>query len=166
MEMNKLINKVDGKKVFRILDMVAIVALLIAIADTVLNYSRLPESVPMHLDMAGNLGNYSSDKSSIFIFIGFGAISYIATLIVAKFPQYMNYTIKITDENKEIQYALATKFIKVVGFEVAIGLAYFQFSLVRAVISGNDTVGPMCTLFVFVLLGTVLSHVLKSRALR
>ncbi|MEG0295184.1 MAG: DUF1648 domain-containing protein [Clostridium sp.] len=166
MEMKKSMVKMDGTKVFKVLNIASAIALLVALADTIMNYSKLPENVPMHLSLNGQLGNYASDKALIFTFIVLGIIAFIGMSIYSKFPSKMNYSVKITDENRERQYKLASKFMKVMSFEVAFGLSYFQFALNRVVIAGGDTVGPICTLFILILVGSSIYHLVRSTSLK
>lgn len=138
MEIEKSTLNLAKPKLFKILTSISIIALSSAVTHTILSYDKLPERVPMHLSFSGQFGNYQDDKAVIFLFIIIGIIVFLVTSLLSKIPSRLNYAVKITDENRERQYALASKFFKIISFEVALGLSYFQITLNKVLIAGIE----------------------------
>lgn len=166
MEIKKSTLNLSKPKLFKTLTVVSIFALFTALAHTIINYDKLPESVPIHLDFSGQLGNFQDDKAMIFLFVIIGIIIFIVTSILSLFPSRLNYTVKITDENRERQYSLASKFLKIIAFEIAISISYFQIALNKVLIAGGDSVGSSILIFMLIFIATILVHTFKSKSLK
>ena len=78
---------------------------------TVLNYSNAPVTIPTHFDFTGKPDGLG-DKSSIFILPGICSVLFIGMTILNRFPHVFNYPTKITNQNAERQYTIATKLIR------------------------------------------------------
>lgn len=97
---------------------------------TIFIYFILPDYIPNYLDDVGNIKDYISKKILFFISImggGFG----LAALKLSKYPEMYNYLITLTDKNREIQYAIATRLVKVLGIELLLIFAYVEYSMIQ-----------------------------------
>lgn len=84
-----------------------------------INYAKIPETIPTHFDAAGKPDDFGSKLSFIIIPI-IGTALFIGLTILNRFPHIFNYPIKITEENKEKQFRLATRMIRVLKLSLAI----------------------------------------------
>ena len=94
--------------------------LLIAIcAYAWLVYNSLPETIPTHFNIHGQVDGYGS-KWSVFIFPALALVLYIALSILNRFPHVFNYPVAITSENALRQYTLATRLLRIIKTSVMI----------------------------------------------
>jgi uncharacterized membrane protein len=94
----------------------------IAVFCSIYFYAMLPEEIPTHFDIEGNVNRYGN-KSSILLLCGITAIMGLGLLILSNFPQTFNYHIPITESNKESQYKLASLMIRQLNAFVSFSLA-------------------------------------------
>lgn len=78
---------------------------------TALNYSNFPNSIPTHFDFAGTPDGFG-EKSTIFVLAVLSSVLFIGMTILNRFPHIFNYPTKITSENAERQYTIATRLIR------------------------------------------------------
>ena len=81
---------------------ILIVTYIIHIA---LIYKTLPESLPTHFNFAGNPDGFG-DRISVIFEPLISALVVIIVEIISHFPQLWNYPVKVTDENRDILYAI------------------------------------------------------------
>lgn len=86
---------------------------------TLLHYKNLPETIPVHFNVAGQADGFG-DKTSIFFLPVLGTVLFIGMSILNLYPQIFNYPVKITEENAMKQYAMATRLIRVLKLSVII----------------------------------------------
>ena len=84
---------------------------------TLFNYTSLPESIPMHFNLAGKVDRYG-DKSEILILPFVGTVIFIGITILNKFPHIFNYLVEITIDNALAQYQSATQMLRILKFVV------------------------------------------------
>ena len=84
---------------------------------TLYNYTSLPESIPMHFNLAGKVDRYG-DKSEILILPFVGTVLFFGMTILNKFPHIFNYLVEITTENALAQYQSATQMLRILKFVV------------------------------------------------
>lgn len=83
-------------------------------------YSSLPESIPSHLDVKGNIDGYSN-KTSDWTLPKVATILYALLTLCSFFPRYFNYGIvEITLDNAEKQYTSAVRLIRYLKISVVI----------------------------------------------
>ncbi len=84
-----------------------------------LNYSKMPDTIPTHYDAAGNPDDFGSKLSFLFIPI-MGSVLFVGLTILNGFPHIFNYPFKISEANKEKQYRLATRMIRMLKLSIVI----------------------------------------------
>lgn len=83
-------------------------------------YSSLPESIPSHMDIKGNVNSYSN-KASVWALPKTATILYALLTLCSFFPKYFNYgLVEITLENAEKQYTWAVRLIRYLKISVVI----------------------------------------------
>ena len=78
---------------------------------TVINYSNLPETIPIHYNGQGKVDRFGG-RATIFSLPIIATILFIGMTILNKFPQVFNYPTKITEDNAFNQYTNATRLIR------------------------------------------------------
>ena len=101
---------------------------------TILNYSNIPGTIPTHFDLTGKPDGFG-DKSSIFILPVISSVLYIGMTILNRFPHIFNYPTKITNQNAERQYTIATKLIRYLKLVVV--FAFSSIGLMTSLTANN-----------------------------
>lgn len=128
------------KPLDRVIEILGFVALMVLIALPLYYYNQLPDSIPTHYNAAGNADAYGS-KASIWTFPIIGLVLFGFLFWLSKVPHYFNYAQKITDENAERQYTLATSILRYLNFFTTAILAYITFATIRSAQGIQDGLG-------------------------
>ncbi len=107
--------KLELTKTDRALEIFGWVSIFAIWALPVASYTTLPETIPIHYNIAGQADNFG-EKSNLFILPVVATILFIALTILNKFPHLFNYPAGITQHNALKQYAIATRFIRYLKF--------------------------------------------------
>jgi len=136
----------------RYIEIATFACLGLALVYTILNYSALPEQVPMHFNISGEVDNYG-DKSFVWfpLVIGFGLC--FGLMQLNKHPHLFNYPNKITADNAEKQYSSAIKMMSIINFMVALLLAILSYNIVSLGINGTDKTAKWSEYLMYIILG-------------
>jgi len=99
----------------------------------------LPERVPTHFNIKGLADGWGSPSFVL-------SVPIVASLLVAgltwlnRYPHIFNYPVKITTENASRQYALATRFIRIMN--LALALLFFGITLLMVLTAAAIISGP------------------------
>jgi uncharacterized membrane protein len=111
----------------QLLETISVVLLVLIWALVLYSYPRLPGIIPIHYDAAGEVNGYGS-KNTILIFPFLALAVYILLTRLNKYPHVFNYMNKITEENAERQYTMATRMIRYLKLIVLLTLAFITVS--------------------------------------
>lgn len=115
----KPIIKIELSRTEKLLISISNIILLGICFIAIYSYFKLPDSIPIHFNLQGEVDGYGN-KSSIF-FIPIITILLILMLRwVAKNPHLFNYPVKITKENYKAQYQNAVLMMHVLRFVISI----------------------------------------------
>lgn len=146
----------------KIIESIGIVALLMLFLIPLMYYGELPNSIPSHFDIHGEVDAYSN-KSILWLLPMIGLITYIGLAFLNRYPHIFNYPKKITIENAAYQYKMATRFIRSLN-TLIIGLfTYLSYSTIQLAL-GNQSSLRMCIsiLFVILILSLILVYSFQS----
>lgn len=93
---------------------------------TLLIFSKFPDIIPIHYNFEGQPDNYGN-KATIFLFPILSTLLFVGMTILNKFPHIFNYPIKITHQNAERQYTIATRLIRYLKFIIVVSFAIIAF---------------------------------------
>lgn len=144
-----------NKKFDKILDSVVTIFILTLFLGTIFVWVTLPDDIPNHLDAAGNIKDYVS-KNFLFLLSILGSGLGVASLKLSKHPEMYNYIVRLTPKNREIQYAIATRMIKLLAIEGLLIFGYLEYCMIYAKINSGVYIILM-SLFV-----TLIYYVSKS----
>jgi uncharacterized membrane protein len=160
MERPKIIPRPD--EVDRLLEAVGIAGLLFLIGVPIYYYGALPETIPHHYDATGKPDAYG-EKGIIWTLPLLGLALFVFLTALKKSPHMFNYTVKITRENAERQYALANKMLRAITAIITCGFAYIAYGTVRAALGMQDGLSRVFTpVFLILIMGTVVFFTMKS----
>ena len=134
------------------LDVFSFGILLLALLYIILNYSQLPEQVPMHFNHSGKVTRYG-DKSSIWFLNLIGFATVYGLFYLNKFPHIFNYAQKITTQNAQKLYVEATRLIRFLNVCIAFLFAIISFEIVQVSLHKTDSISNFSN---YLLMGIVI----------
>lgn len=136
--------------------------MIILIAIPIFYYNQLPERIPTHFNTAGEPDGYGG-KTSLFLLPAIGFLMYILLTVLAAFPHIYNFPVKITTENAEVQYRLATRLLRVLKTVILILFSFISWMTVRAAAGSVLGLGKMFLPVFFILIfGVVIIYLVQS----
>ena len=75
-------------------------------------FLKLPATIPIHYNGSGNVNAYG-DKKTVLILPIIATVTFFGLKQLNKFPHLFNYMTKITEDNAEKQYRIATRILRV-----------------------------------------------------
>jgi uncharacterized membrane protein len=125
----------------KVIEIVAGSSLLVVWGLIIVNYSDLPDIIPIHFNGSGEADRFEG-KSNIWNLPIVASVLFIILSIVNRYPHIFNYPTKITKENAQRQYTYATRLIRSVKliFVVVFGLVEFKtIQVAQGVANGLGT---------------------------
>ena len=106
--------QVPLKKIDYIIELIAMILLLSSWIYSIQTYHSLPDIIPTHFDIHGQVDDNGS-KGTLFIMPIIFSVVYLLLTILNTKPQSFNFPVKITEENAAIQYQFATRLLRVMN---------------------------------------------------
>ena len=103
---------VQLKKADYLIELLAILFLVGIWIFSVQYYWTLPEIIPTHFNIHGEVDAHGS-KGTLFIMPIVYSIIFVLLSIISRKPEIYNYPVKITADNAAVQYALATRMLRI-----------------------------------------------------
>ncbi len=103
---------------------------------TFVSWSNLPEIIPMHFDSKGQPDGYGG-RITIFFSPLLTLTLFILLTILNRRPDIFNYPIRISPENAEYHYRLATKMLRLLKLSLVIMFGAITWSVVHSAQTGN-----------------------------
>ncbi|HMJ46959.1 MAG TPA: DUF1648 domain-containing protein [Ferruginibacter sp.] len=116
-------------KTDQLLDRIAWAGLIFLWIYTFINYSRLPNTIPIHYNWNGEIDGYGS-KATLLILPVIITIIIIGLTILNRYPHLFNYPQSITKENAAKEYSLATRFIRYIKLIVVYLFIFIEVEIV------------------------------------
>ncbi len=107
---------------------------------TLINYSSLPETIPIHFNGAGEADGFGG-KATILTLPIVATILFISMSILNKYPQIFNYPTTITDENALAQYTGATRLIRSIKLIIVLIFAVISYKTIQTATNKADGLG-------------------------
>lgn len=146
-----------------IVEGIGIVALLGLVALPFLYYDDLPDTIPHHYDIDGNVDRYGG-KGMIWFLPVLGLVMYIGMAVLNRFPHIFNYPGKITNENTLRQYTLATRLVRGINTIVVSFFLYISYQIIQSSLEAGRGFGSWpAILFVLLILGLTVVYFIKAR---
>lgn len=101
------------------LETICISLILVLWGLTLFAYFTLPDTIPTHYNASGEVDNYGSKTTLIFLPV-LCTILFCGLTILNKHPNILNYVTPITEENAERQYKYATRMLRFIKLLIAI----------------------------------------------
>ena len=104
--------KIELTKSDKILEIIALLLLVCLWIYVIYNYNSLPDIINTHFNAQGKPDG-SGEKQYIFGLPGFATFCYIVLTISNRYPNILNYTVEITEENALEVYTKGTKIARI-----------------------------------------------------
>lgn len=122
-ENSRPVLEIKKQKIDVILDFLTISVLAFCWVYVALNFTKLPDQIPLHYNFKGEVDNYGS-KMTVWILPLIITIVLLLFRILSKYPHKFNYLVTITNDNAEKQYRLATRMMSILGFNISCLFSY------------------------------------------
>lgn len=137
-------------------------ALIVLWVVTLFYYSNLPDTIPMHFNLAGKVDSYG-DKYEIFSLPVVGTILFVGITILNKFPHIFNYLVEITKENALSQYQSATRMLRILKLVVILIFITITLLTINVSILNGNEINPWIILgFIGILFIITVFYIVKS----
>ncbi|WP_026809549.1 DUF1648 domain-containing protein [Arenibacter latericius] len=118
---------------------------------TLVNYSSLPETIPIHFNGAGKADGFGNKENILSLPI-VSTILFIGMTVLNKYPHVFNYPSTITKENALPHYSNATRMIRFLKLIIVIVFGLIVFKIIENVKGNADGLG---TWFLPLILGLI-----------
>jgi uncharacterized membrane protein len=92
--------KIKKNKYNRFADILCLILLVGVIVYLIIAWNRIPDKIPGHYNLAGEIDRFGSKKELLVTPI-VGWILYIGMTLIESFPQIWNTGVTVTEENRE-----------------------------------------------------------------
>jgi uncharacterized membrane protein len=145
-----------------IAEVTAVISLIILIVLPIVNYSTLPERIPDHYNSSGIPDSYGS-KIILLILPATGVFIYLLMTVLVRFPHIFNYPVRITAENAEVQYRLATRLMRYLKTVIIIMFTFISSQTIRLTEGKTGGLGKLfLPLFLLATFGIVIIYFVQS----
>jgi len=103
--------KVPYEQIDIVIELVNITLLILVWVYTFLNYTELPDTIPIHFNGSGEVDDYGN-KVTIWILPAIATFTAVLLFVINKFPHIHNYMVNITEENALKNYRISTRLIR------------------------------------------------------
>ena len=93
------------------LELISKVFLVVMWGLTVYTFLKLPAIIPIHFNASGQVDNHGN-KQTLLILPILATIIYFGLTQLNKYPHIFNYMTRITEDNAEKQYTIATRILR------------------------------------------------------
>lgn len=140
----------------RALETAGWITLLSLWAIALYHYSSLPDSIPTHYNIAGRPDRYGK-KTSLLLLPLIGTVLFAIITLLNKYPHIFNYPGKITETNASLQYASATRLLRVLKLGILVTFTLIAWKTIATATGQANGIGwwPLVTLICFIVLPTV-----------
>ncbi len=133
----------------RIVDQLAVALLVLLFVYTATNFANLPETVPTHFNIKGEIDGWGSRWFVWFLPL-VAVFTFVLLMFANRFPQAMNYPVKITPDNAQRQFILARVFIRTLNMAMVVMFCLLQYVLIQMALT--QTIMNMGVLILLLLL--------------
>lgn len=122
--------EVQGMKLEKLFNMLAVLALLGNIIYIIISFATLPEQIPVHFNLKGEADNWGN-KAVILIMPIIALLPFTIVFALSRSPETYNYPFKITEENAPRIYPIAKLMMSVLNFSAMILFALISVEMVQ-----------------------------------
>ncbi len=141
--------KIEPSQTDRFIEAGSILLVIATWVIAVLNFSHLPEIIPSHAGISGEIDGYSS-RISVFFIPVLTTITFVTLMILGRYPHVYNYPLEVTEETAPRVYAFSMRMVKTLNFIVALMFFFTEYMIIRMAY-GDDAGFALWMIIAFVL---------------
>ncbi|MEL6864853.1 MAG: DUF1648 domain-containing protein [Bacteroidota bacterium] len=115
----------------RLIEILTGIMLTALIAIPLYFYDRLPDLIPIHFNLFGEVDGYGS-KQMIWLWPALGLAIYGGLGWMNKRPHNFNYLVPITDKNARVQYTISTQMTRTLRLILITLFVLISWSMVKS----------------------------------
>ncbi|WP_298761778.1 DUF1648 domain-containing protein [uncultured Psychroserpens sp.] len=123
-----------------VVDLTSVTLLLLMIVYTIMSYSELPDIIPSHLNVKGEVDGHS-EKSFLWVLPGLSLIMFLGLSYLNKFPHIHNYMVNITEENALKNYRFSTRILRFTNLFVVLVFACIAYFTIQTAKGHATSIG-------------------------
>lgn len=148
--------KIKNNKIDNTMEVICLVLLVGIVLYLAINWSDIPDKVPMHYDLAGNIDRWGG-KEELLILPIMSWIMYLFMTVIEQFPKIWNTGVTVTGENQIRVYRVLKYMLKSLKLIV---VADFVFMDIQAIM-GRNLPGWFTPVFLTVIFGDLIFWIVK-----
>ncbi|MFT4612536.1 MAG: putative membrane protein [Glaciecola sp.] len=113
-----------------IVDLISLTLFILMFIYTTLNYGDLAETIPTHINAAGEADGFS-DKIYVWLLPAIGIITFVLLFVLNKYPQIHSYMVNITEDNALKNYRFSTRILRFTNLFVAVIFVFTQYMMIE-----------------------------------
>lgn len=114
-------------------------------------YSVLPQTIPIHFDAMGHANNYG-DKITLFVLPVLASGLFFLFSYMIKNPTKANYTVAITDQNREWQYGQSIALMQILRMNILIVFLMIEGYTYLSASQHNSRIGILLLPIILILI--------------
>ncbi|HAC16186.1 MAG TPA: hypothetical protein DCE78_09635 [Bacteroidetes bacterium] len=153
---------IELSKADKLIEIISWITLIFVWVTIVMNYSALPDTIPVHFGASGE--PYSYGNKATIIILGFVMTFVFGMMsLLNRVPHIFNYPVKITPENARYQYTLATKLIRYINLSVVFLITFIIIMTMKIAHGEADGLGVWSLVtFMLIVFGPIANYFYKS----
>jgi uncharacterized membrane protein len=146
----------------RVLEAIAIGAIILGVILVLQGWNGLPQSIPTHFDASGNADGWGP-KYMIWLLPAISVVMIPLMLFLRRFPWLSNVPIKITDENAKQQYALIVRLLSVLACVLSLLFLALVYDTITIAGGGTSLLGAwFMPAFIVPIVGSLLWYFVSA----
>lgn len=125
-------------------------------------YQKLPDEIPMHFNIKGEVDRLGS-KVSIFFIPGIAFITILPMLFLSKYPHTFNYPVKIDENNAKKEYSLARSLMIQMTLAISIILLYVTVMVIYSAFNATTLLRNWDIIIILGIIFTPIIHHIWKR---
>lgn len=154
--------RVPAGKWEKIFHFLALLLFLSLIAYIVLIYGSLPDQVPLHINVKGEVDDWGN-KATILALPLIAVPMFMIMYFLGKFPHIHNYPVKVTGENAEQLYRQSRFMLALMNFEMMAMFTFIVWEFVHIAKGGSDLGEWLLVLTIVPILITPIYFIIRMR---
>ena len=156
--------EVDYRSIDYMLDGLTIVSLLISFGLAAYYYGKLPDEIPSHMNIKGEVDAIGS-KMTLWILPIIGFVLAAGFAAIYRIPHKFNYIQTITEKNAKRIYESSLTIMRYINAVIQIAFAYITYTIIFSAFGKSSGLGPW---FIIILLvatfgGTIAMFMVKGK---
>ena len=165
--MNKRLKvSINLTKIDYIFEIVGVIGIMCLFAFPIYFLNDLPNQIPKHYNILGEV-DALGDHRLIWLLPIIGLVLYIGLTFLSKYPFIFNYPTKVTNENAEKLYTLATRIIRLIKVVVILLFTFLNFKTIEIAINRPTNIEkfhlPIFLTILTILIGTMIYKMKKKQ---